>query len=45
MEWAINNIKKGDRVLLIKNKEYNLEEAILVGKIIGPTGKLTVVGE
>lgn len=44
MEWAIRNLKKGDSVLLF-NKVYNPVEAILIAKIIGPNGKLTVVGE
>lgn len=43
IEWAIRKIECGDKVLLIQSKSFNLLHIIMIAKLVGSAGSLTVV--
>lgn len=42
-EWAFQHVKEGDKVLYYRPEVYNLAEATILSKLVGPKGRLTIL--
>jgi hypothetical protein len=44
IEWAIANLQNGDKILLNRPFHFNLLELIIISKLVGPSGKVSILG-